>query len=57
MGWMGVNQSPSWAETVEVAKKYIDQGRSVEIRPQTFHGPGTKEHPDPLEYEVYVYFE
>ena len=57
MGWMGVNQSPSWEETVEVVKKYVDEGRQVEVRPQKFHGPGTQEHPYPLEYEVYVYFD
>jgi len=55
MPWTGVNQSPFWDETVAVAKKYLDQGHEISITPQRFENGG-REHPYPMEYEVYVNF-
>jgi len=54
-GWIGVNQSSSIDETMEVAKKYLLEGHDVNIEIRHFV-EGSEEH-DPLEYEVYVYFE
>ena len=56
-GWTGVNQSPSIVETLEVVRKYAEQGLMVRVERVRFYGIKTEEHPYEYEYEVYVYFE
>jgi hypothetical protein len=56
MPFIGVNQSPDIEETMQVAQKYILEGKDVKIHIQHFIGALTHEHPFPIEYEVYVDF-
>jgi hypothetical protein len=54
MTYIGVNQSPDIDKTMQVAQKYILEGKDVRIHVQHFTGALTREHPYPIEYEVYV---
>jgi len=55
MGYISINQSNDFEETIEVVKKYIRMGHSVQIKLQEFH-QDTLEHKS-LEWEVWVDFD
>ena len=53
MEWIGVNQSGSISETLEVAKKYLVKGHDIRLCRVDF-GEDSREH-KAIEYEVHVF--
>lgn len=53
--YTGDTQTPDIEEALERVRYWLLQGRKVNVIPREFSGLRGKEHPNKIEYEVYVY--
>ena len=56
MTFIGTDQDTNIDHILERARFFLDEGRLIQIKRQTFSGTLTKEHPNRFEYELYVDF-